>query len=263
MAKRQIILDTETTGLSPQNGDRIVEIGCVEIVNRRLTGNNYHQYINPQRKVDAGAVRVHGITNDFLADKPFFADVVDSFLEYIADAELIAHNAPFDMGFIRHELGLVRKKGRFSPSAVIDTLEMSRKMYPGQKHNLDAVCRRCKIDLTKRTLHGALLDATLLAEAYLRMTAGQATLLEAYGADADSDEGGEGGNGVAAAGCYIETDEITAAKKSGSPRAAAKATKQRKRLPLVRASEAEVALHQEFLQTIKKRGGKCIWEEDE
>lgn len=175
---RQIVLDTETTGLEPADGHRIIEIGCVELLDRRLTGNTYHQYIQPDRQIDAGAIEVHGITNESLADKPRFADIVDEFVDFIRDAELIIHNAPFDVGFIDHEFGLLQP-GRGAVTeycTVLDTLEMARRLHPGQRNNLDALCRRYAIDNSQRDLHGALLDAEILADVYLAMTGGQVSL---------------------------------------------------------------------------------------
>ncbi len=182
---RQIVLDTETTGLDPSQGHRIIEIGCVELVNRRLTGDSYHQYINPDREIDQGAIEVHGITNESLTDKPFFADVADDFLNYVKGAELIIHNAPFDTGFLNNEFKLLNKKKPVTVEkhcSVIDTLRMARKMHPGQKNDLDSLCRRYDIDNTQRTLHGALLDAEILADVYLIMTGGQTGLFEEGGA---------------------------------------------------------------------------------
>lgn len=176
---RQIVLDTETTGLDPSQGHRIIEIGCVELVNRRLTGDSYQQYINPDREIDQGAIEVHGITNESLADKPFFADIANDFLDYVKGAELIIHNAPFDTGFLNNEFKLLSKKKPETVEkhcGVIDTLRMARKMHPGQKNDLDSLCRRYSIDNTQRTLHGALLDAEILADVYLIMTGGQTGL---------------------------------------------------------------------------------------
>jgi len=175
---RQIVLDTETTGLEPSQGHRIIEIGCVELINRRLTGNHYHQYLQPDREIDAGAIEVHGITNEFLADKPRFKEIVDEFLEFIRGAELIIHNAPFDVGFINHELkGQGKKFGQLSDyCTVLDTLQQARRLHPGQRNNLDALCKRYSIDNSQRDLHGALLDAEILADVYLAMTGGQVTL---------------------------------------------------------------------------------------
>ncbi len=175
---RQILLDTETTGLEPKQGHRIIEIGCVEMVNRRITDNHYHQYIQPDREIDSGAIEVHGITNQFLADKPRFADIAGAFIDYVKGAELIIHNAPFDVGFLNHEFGMMN---RGLPQleeicTITDSLQMARKQYPGQKNNLDALCRRLEIDNSQRTLHGALLDSEILAEVYLAMTGGQTGL---------------------------------------------------------------------------------------
>ena len=175
---RQIVLDTETTGLEPSEGHRIIEIGCVELLNRRITGNTYHQYIQPDRAIDPGATEVHGITSESLADKPRFADIAGEFLDFIKGAELIIHNAPFDVGFIDHEFRLLGK--HFIPLAeycsVVDTLAIARGQHPGQRNNLDALCRRYEIDNSQRDLHGALLDAEILADVYLTMTGGQVSL---------------------------------------------------------------------------------------
>lgn len=171
---RQVILDTETTGLEPSQGHRIIEIGCVEMIGRRLTGNNYHQYIQPDRVIDAGAIEVHGITNEFLEDKPRFGQIVQDFIEYISGAELIIHNAPFDVGFINHELKLLETNQLLENYCqVIDTLVMAREKHPGQRNSLDALCQRYDVDNTQRTKHGALLDSEILADVYLAMTGGQ------------------------------------------------------------------------------------------
>lgn len=176
---RQVILDTETTGLSPKQGHRIIEIGCVEMQNRRLTGKSYHVYINPDREVDAGAVAVHGITDDFLEDKPYFADCISELIDFIKGAELVIHNAPFDVGFLENEFKLAKEKSWYSLSKyceITDTLRMARKKHPGKKNNLDALCKRYQINNAHREKHGALLDAEILAEVYLAMTGGQSTL---------------------------------------------------------------------------------------
>ncbi|MEK7666522.1 MAG: DNA polymerase III subunit epsilon, partial [Pseudomonadota bacterium] len=171
---RQIILDTETTGLEPSQGHRIIEIGAVEMLNRRLTGNRFHQYLNPEREIDAGAIEVHGITNAMLTDKPKFADIAADFLAFVQGAELVIHNAPFDTGFINSEFRLL---GEVAPAVsietactVLDTLKLARKLRPGQKNDLDSLCRHYSIDNTQRSLHGALLDAEILADVYLAMT---------------------------------------------------------------------------------------------
>ena len=172
---RQIVLDTETTGLETSQDHRIIEIGCVEMVNRKLTGRHYHQYINPQRKVDEGAMEVHGITDQFLEDKPVYAAISSDFLNFLDGAELVIHNAPFDVGFINHELK--KLSGKHSALAsrckIIDTLALARQKHPGQKNNLDALCKRYGVDNSQRDLHGALLDAEILADVYLAMTGGQ------------------------------------------------------------------------------------------
>ncbi|MDH5470762.1 MAG: DNA polymerase III subunit epsilon, partial [Gammaproteobacteria bacterium] len=169
---RQVVLDTETTGLEPSDGHRIIEIGCVELVDRRLTGNTYHQYIQPDRTIDPGAIEVHGITNESLVDKPRFADIAGAFLGFIRDAELVIHNAPFDVGFINNEFGLLEQVTDTVERhcKVLDTLMLARRLHPGQRNSLDALCRRYDIDNSRRELHGALLDAEILADVYLAMT---------------------------------------------------------------------------------------------
>ena len=175
---RQIFLDTETTGLSPDSGDRIIEIGCLEMVNRRLTENNRHYYVNPERQSSEGALRVHGLTEEFLADKPRFAEIADDLLAFLAGAEVIIHNATFDVGFIDAELKrLARPRLSDQVGLITDSLQMARNMYPGKQNSLDALCKRLEVDNTHRTLHGALLDAGLLAEVYVRMTRGQNNLV--------------------------------------------------------------------------------------
>ena len=175
---RQVFLDTETTGLYPAQGHRIIEIAAVEAINRRVTDNHFHVYLNPDREIDAAAQEVHGITLEFLQDKPRFADVVSEFLDFVADAELVIHNAPFDVGFLNSELGKIDRENLEKTSGnIIDTLKMAKDMRPGQRNNLDALCRHYGIDNSKRTLHGALLDAELLAEVYMAMTRGQDSLM--------------------------------------------------------------------------------------
>ncbi|GJM07028.1 MAG: DNA polymerase III subunit epsilon [marine bacterium B5-7] len=175
---RYVILDTETTGLAPKDGHRIIEIGCVEMVDRRIQENDYHQYINPDREIDTGALAVHGISSQFLRDKPRFSDVVDAFIDYVKGSTLIIHNAPFDVGFINHELNLLsgRDDKITDYCEVIDTLAMARDMHPGQRNSLDALCKRYGVDNAHRELHGALLDSEILARVYLAMTGGQANL---------------------------------------------------------------------------------------
>ena len=185
---RQVVLDTETTGLEVSQGHRIIEIGCVEIVDRKLTGRHYHQYIKPERAIDQGALEVHGITEEFLADKPVFARIADEFMDFIRGAELIIHNAPFDVGFIDSELKLLDKGARLvaTECKITDSLQLARAKHPGQRNNLDALCQRYAVDNSNRTLHGALLDAEILADVYLLMTGGQTTL----GLSADDDATG-------------------------------------------------------------------------
>lgn len=173
---RQIILDTETTGLDPAQGHRIIEIACVELIDRKLTDNNYHCYLNPQREIDAQAVSVHGITQEFLYNKPYFHAIVDHFINFISDAELIIHNAAFDLGFINYELSLIQRESLQLP--IIDTLALARKLHPGMRNNLDALCKRYGVNNTQRIYHGALLDSYLLAKVYLLMSAGQRSLLD-------------------------------------------------------------------------------------
>lgn len=175
---RQIVLDTETTGLEASAGHRIIEIGCIEIIDRKITSRRYHQYINPEREIDLGAVEVHGLTTAFLSSKPKFAEIVDEFIEFIRDSELVIHNAPFDVGFIDAELALLDSHWESTSKycKVFDSLTLARDLHPGQRNSLDALCRRYEVDNTHRDLHGALLDAELLADVYLFMTGGQVDL---------------------------------------------------------------------------------------
>ena len=173
---RQVVLDTETTGLDPALGHRVIEIGALELENRRMTGATFHVYLNPDRAIDAGAVAVHGITNEFLADKPRFADVARDFIEFVRGAELVIHNAPFDVGFLNAELKRLDEAPISTCCGVLDTLRLAKETHPGQKNNLDALCKRYQVDNSDRNFHGALLDAQLLAEVYLSMTRGQETL---------------------------------------------------------------------------------------
>lgn len=233
---RQIVLDTETTGLEPRLGHRIIEIGCVEVIDRKVTGKRYHQYINPEREIDEGAEEVHGISTAFLADKPLFADIVDDFLNFIRGAELVIHNAPFDVGFIDHELDQLNQQNNHVEkiSTVLDTLVLARKMHPGQKNNLDALCKRYDIDNSQRDLHGALLDAEILAETYLAMTGGQTMLLLG---------GNSGGIG----------NELEVSK----PR---EVNVDANKLKVIRPSSEELALHEVRLSGIDDlSGGECVW----
>ncbi len=231
---RQVVLDTETTGLEPSQGHRIIEIGCVELVDRRLTGRHYHQYINPQREVDQGAMEVHGISNEFLQDKPLFSQVVEEFLAFVDGAELVIHNAPFDIGFLDHELTLLGGGHGLMANhcGVVDSLVMARQKHPGQKNNLDALCKRYGADNSQRDLHGALLDAEILADVYLLMTGGQRALLLG---GAQSEEAG----GVS---------EIRRLSSERAP------------LPIIKASAEELQAHSDKLAEIDKASdGNCIW----
>lgn len=234
---RQIVLDTETTGLEPEQGHRIIEIGCVEMVNRKLTGRHYHQYIKPMREIDEGAIEVHGITNDFLEDKPLFDQIADDFLEFIGDDELVIHNAPFDVGFLNNELKRLNRG--LAPIGdrcrVLDTLVYARRKHPGQKNSLDALCKRYCVDNSQRDLHGALLDAEILADVYLIMTGGQ-TNLALGGNQNDSHDG-------------IPSEEEIIRLPSNRPR-----------MKVVYASEGELLLHQQKLDLLDKTsGGQCVW----
>ncbi len=234
---RQIVLDTETTGLEPAEGHRIIEIGCVELLDRRPTGNTWHHYIQPDREIDAGAIEVHGITNEALADKPRFADVADEFIEFIRDAELVIHNAPFDVGFINHEFTLLPGPQLRVEEicTILDTLALARRMNPGQRNSLDALCRRYEIDNSQRELHGALLDAEILADVYLAMTGGQVSL----SLDAES------GQDARAAG---RADTIRHLPDS------------RPRLRVIRATAEELARHESRLDAIARAcDGKVVW----
>ena len=228
---RQIFLDTETTGLSADNGDRVIEIGCVELLHRKLTGNNLHFYLNPERDSHEDALRVHGITNEFLKDKPKFAEVVDQFLEYIEGAEVIIHNAPFDVGFLNKELEL-QGRPRFTTfvDGITDTLVMAKEMFPGKRNSLDSLCDRLEVDNSGRTLHGALLDAELLADVYINMTRGQDALL-----------------------MEVESnDEQTRTTERVDLRSY--------QLPVIAATAAELSQHDDVLaQLDKSSGGKTVW----
>lgn len=233
---RQIVLDTETTGLDPAQGHRLIEIGCIELVNRRLSGRRLHYYLQPDREIDAAAQAVHGISNEFLRDKPRFAEIVDEFLAFIEGAELIIHNASFDLNFINHELtwlnrGLPAIEQRCS---VVDTLLMARALHPGQRNSLDALCKRYEIDNSQRTLHGALLDAQILSEVYLAMTGGQVTLL----LDEQRHPGADQAN----------------------PSGVRRVSRERPALKVLLADEQECAAHQQRLAQIERSsGGQCLW----
>jgi len=228
---RQIFLDTETTGLSPESGDRIIEIGCVEMLGRRLSGRNLHFYVNPERRSHEDAVKIHGLTDEFLADKPLFASVADELMEYLAGAEIIIHNAGFDVGFLNEELRrLGRPKFATLVDKITDSLSMAREMFPGKANSLDALCKRLEVDNANRSLHGALLDAGLLAEVYIRMTRGQNSLVI---------DAGE----TSAAQMALEAVDFSALA-----------------LPVIEASEAEAAAHAAMLLDLDKAsGGKTVW----
>ena len=229
---RLIVLDTETTGLSPDNGDRILELGCVELMHRKLTGRNFHYYINPERESHEEALNVHGITSEFLQDKPKFAHIVDEFLAYVKGADVIIHNAPFDLGFLNKELELAgHPPFKEHVGQVMDTLAMAKEIYPGKRNSLDALCERLGVSNAARTLHGALLDAELLADVYINLTRGQEGLL-------------------------MDQDELMDA--SGKP--AARRDYSQLRLPLIEPSEEELQAHEGVLDLIDKAsGGKTLW----
>lgn len=239
LPNRQIVLDTETTGIDPKQGHRIIEIGCVEMINRRLTGNNYHIYINPERIVEQEAIDVHGITNEFLADKPKYREIARDFFEYIKGAELVIHNAPFDVGFMDHEFNLLQPNwGSVAQHCdILDTLVMAKKKHPGQRNSLDALCKRYSIDNSHRELHGALLDAEILADVYLLMSGGQKKL------DLMADSNGAGSAN---------------SQQTGFRRLSA----ERKPLKVVTASADELSEHEQRLDLVMKKGGACLWREE-
>lgn len=232
---RQVVLDTETTGIDPKQGHRIIEIGCVEMIGRKLTKRHFHVYINPDRDVEEEAFRVHGISNEFLADKPRFHEVAQAFFDFIKGAELIIHNAPFDIGFMDHEFS---RLGGYPKTAevcrVFDSLVYARKKHPGQKNNLDILCRRYGIDNSHRELHGALLDAEILADVYLLMTGGQTSLGLVNSSDSNAKEEGE----------------MEKIRRLATGRPA---------LKIIRASESELKVHEERLDLIDKKSGQSVW----
>jgi len=234
---RQIFFDTETTGLRAEAGDRIIEVGCVEMVNRQLTGNNLHLYINPERDIDEEAVRVHGLTVEFLSDKPRFAEVAQELLEFLRGAELVIHNAAFDIGFMNAELRRLQQAPITDiVGGVRDTLLMARDMFPGKANSLDALCRRLEVDNSNRTLHGALLDAELLAEVYIRLTRGQDALLMDEGSSNSSENAGQE--------FHVEAVDFS-----------------RFQLPVIQATAEELAAHEAALADLDKAsGGKRIWQ---
>ncbi|MBT7950626.1 MAG: DNA polymerase III subunit epsilon [Gammaproteobacteria bacterium] len=231
---RQVILDTETTGLEPKQGHRIIEIGCVEIINRRKTDRMFHQYLNPQREIEDGAFDIHGLSNEFLVDKPLFADVAQELIDFIRDSEVIIHNAPFDLAFIDAELNRLGKQWGKTENycQVLDTLPMARELHPGQKNSLDALCSRYEVDNSQRELHGALLDARILLDVYLAMTRSQASLLL-------DDEDNK------------DSDDVETRFRFTSDRAA---------LKVIEPDEEELLAHAQRLKHIEKEsGGNCLW----
>lgn len=233
-ARRQIVLDTETTGIDPKQGHRIIEIGGVELIDRKPTGRHYHVYLNPERLVEEEAIQIHGITNEFLQDKPVFAQVADEFIEFIRGAELVIHNAPFDVGHMDHEFR------RINPShtsvtdfvTVLDTLRLARQLYPGQRASLDALCKRFGIDNSHRTLHGALLDSEILADVYLWMTGGQRKL-----AWAEKDKDGQ----------------------NVDPTAIRRISNDRPALKVLKATAEEEEAHKQRISQVSEKGGHCLW----
>ena len=229
---RQIVLDTETTGLEPEDGHRIIEIGCLELIDRQLTGRQFHKYINPERSVEEGALEVHGLSDEFLSDQPRFAEIASEFVEFIHGAELIIHNAAFDVGFLDSELARIEPPRRVAEIAqVLDTLELARELHPGQRNSLDALCKRYEVDNSNRTLHGALLDSELLADVYLLMTGGQVSLRP----DLD------GSAGSAASLDIPEFDPTRLIRRA--------------------ATESEWAAHRALVEKIEDEAGACRWRE--
>ena len=228
---RQIVLDTETTGLSPEAGDRIIEIGCVELLNRKLTGHNFHHYLNPDRDIHEDAMKVHGISTEFLSDKPRFENIVDEFLSYVQDAQIIIHNAPFDVGFLNAELQRTGKPVfKEHVNGVLDTLAMAKELYPGKRNSLDALCERLGVSNAARTLHGGLLDAELLADVYINLTRGQNALLM------EGDQHNQTGQSTVS----IDYSQFV--------------------LPVIQPDADELQAHEEVLSQIdKSSGGKTLW----
>ncbi|MBT8046831.1 MAG: DNA polymerase III subunit epsilon [Gammaproteobacteria bacterium] len=228
---KQIILDTETTGLETADGHRVIEIGCIELIDRRSSGNRFHQYINPERDIEDGALEVHGISREFLQDKPVFADVVDDLLQFVSGSELIIHNAPFDVGFLDSELSLLNRPDRMIDHVtVLDTLELARDLHPGQRNSLDALCKRYEVDNSSRSLHGALLDAEILADVYLAMTGGQTDLGLSFQQDDSSEH--EAGD--------LSFDN-------------------RPQLLILTANAGETEAHEARIKAIQEKSGHCLW----
>jgi DNA polymerase III subunit epsilon len=239
MSIHQIILDTETTGIRVEDGHKIIEIGCLEMIDRKLTGRYFHQYINPEREVDAGAFAVHGISNEFLKDKPPFRSICNEFMNFISNAELIIHNAPFDLSFLNHELFQTKQGWRSITDycQVVDTLKLARQLHAGQKNTLDALCKRYKVDNSKRDLHGALLDAHLLAQVYLIMTGGQGSFF-----DAPMFHPVMGDNKAGSEKLVLADENLT--------------------MTLLKANDDELKEHDNYLTKMKEQG-KCLWLDEE
>jgi len=242
---RQIVLDTETTGLSTAQGHRIIEIGCIELVNRRITGREFHRFVNPERDIDEGALAVHGISREDLEHEPRFRDIAEEFLDFISGAELIIHNAEFDVGFLDYELSLMQHPTPTvaAYATVLDTLTLAREIHPGQRNSLDALCKRYEVDASQRYVHGALIDSELLARVYLAMTGGQSSLL----LDEESASGSAGGNGA-------DADADGVAHGARRPDA-------NLQLVVLRASPEERAAHEAMLEKIRQSGA-CAWDFD-
>lgn len=231
---RQIVLDTETTGIGAEYGHRVIEIGCLELVERKLTGNHFHTYLNPQRDVEEGAFKVHGISTEFLKDKPLFNDILQEFLQFIEGAELIIHNAPFDVGFLNAELKHAKwPKSLEAHCSILDTLVLAREKHHGQRNNLDALCKRYDINNSNRQFHGALLDAELLASVYLAMTGGQTKLFTEEITSSDKNDA-----------IYVAPDVLTSSSQ------------------VVYANSDELANHNEFVQFLVKKSGKDYWKDE-
>jgi DNA polymerase-3 subunit epsilon len=235
MAHRQVVLDTETTGISTEEGHRIIEIGCVELIDRKLTGRHFHYYLNPEREIEAGAFAVHGLSNEFLQDKPLFKSVIQELMDFVTGAELIIHNAPFDTGFINYELFLLRShwKNIEHYCKITDTLSMARQLHVGQRNSLDALCKRYSVDNSKRGLHGALLDANLLAQVYLAMTGGQ--------------------------GSFFDSLTSISAAENKNAKSEAFIQVEKHHLVVLKASDEELQSHFQYLENMRKQG-KCLWE---
>lgn len=237
-ANRLVVLDTETTGLSPQEGHRVIEIGCVELVNRRPTKRYFHYYLNPDRDIDAGATAIHGFTRERLKNEPRFKDIAEEFIAFIDGAELIIHNAPFDVGFLNHELALLKTAANSKIETyckVFDTLAFARKKHPGQRNSLDALCKRYNIDNSHRELHGALLDSEILADVFLLMTGGQASLLDEPATPSHSE---------------------STAQPQQTPQ---RVVSERPALTVIACSDNELAAHEQRLEAVTKTSGTCLW----